>query len=119
MPGQTGTGHQYEVLLKEKAETLNQIEELKRVNGEQRKATNQLKAQEGKLKFELTEKAEDLDEALQKLAQKETRLQGVKDTLRRQDEQIDELRRELNAAQDKERQQITLNDSLKKKNQEL
>ena len=77
---------------------LNQIEELKRANGEQRKATNQLKTQEAKLKFELTEKAEDLEEALQKLGQKETRLQGVKDTLRRQDEQIDELRRELNAA---------------------
>ena len=83
MPGQPGTGHQYEVLLKEKADLQNELQELKRVGDESRKTAHQLKAQETRLKFELTEKAEDLEEALQKLAERETRLQEVKETSRR------------------------------------
>ena len=67
MPGQTGTGHQYEVLLKEKGELQNEMEELKKINIDQRKVNNELKTNEQKLKFELTEKTEDLEEAQQKL----------------------------------------------------
>jgi len=46
MPGQTGTGHQYEVLLKEKGELQNEMEEFKRVNIDQRKINNELRTAE-------------------------------------------------------------------------
>ena len=39
------------------------MEELKKINIDQRKVNNELKTSEAKLKFELTEKTEDLEEA--------------------------------------------------------
>lgn len=53
------------------------------------------------------------------MIEKETRLNDVKDTMRRQNEQIDELRVEVTKAQERERVALGQVDGLKKKNNEM
>lgn len=53
------------------------------------------------------------------MAEKETRLNDVKDTMRRQNEQIDALRVEVTKAQEREQVALSRVDGLKKKSNEM
>lgn len=82
-------GHQYEVLLKERADLLDKVEELQGTIDIQRKQINQLKSQQTLLKFDIDERNDDLHDIKQNLTDKDKMIVDLKDTLRRQNEQID------------------------------
>lgn len=71
------------------------------------------------MKFELTERTEDLDEAEQKLREKEAKLREAKETIARQSSLVEELRGDLFASEGKERQANALNDQNRRKMLEL
>lgn len=82
-------GHQYEVLLKERADLTEKVEELQGIIDAQRKQMNQLKSQQTLLKFDIDERNDDLEDMKQNLQDKDKMIADLKDTLRRQNEQID------------------------------
>ena len=58
------------------------------------------------MKFDLTEQQEDLEELNLKLKSKDDQSSDLKDTLRRQNEQIEQLRDDLNTALKKEKEAL-------------
>lgn len=71
------------------------------------------------MKFDIDERTDDLDDVRQKLTEKEKMVVDLKDTLRRQNEQIDQLREDLSKADQKEREARHNNDVSVKKITEL
>lgn len=69
--------------MKEKTELQSQLDFCKQSMEEQRKQATQLNSELGGMKFSLTQKEEDLQEAIQQLEQKEQMIKDVKDTLKR------------------------------------
>lgn len=83
------SGHQYEVLLKERADLLQTIEAMQVTVDNQRKEINDQKSLLANLKMLKADLTDDLDDSKQALATKESMVLDLKETLARQNHQIE------------------------------